>query len=198
MILDSLFLALVLSTATGPVFFLIVQLAVERGFWPASALAAGVWLSDILYISLVFLGLSFVSDNPNFTFYVGLIGGIILILFGLLALFSKPKAGEKKVLGAKGYLLLFGKGMAVNVFNPFVFVFWIGVVGRTIEKGYSISERILYFFILLFTVALLDEIKIYFSEKIFHKIKAKHLLWFGRISGLALIGFGIAMLVRIL
>ncbi len=197
MILDSLFLAVVLSAATGPVFFLIVQLAIERGFWEASTLAAGVWLSDIIYISLVFLGLSYVSENPDFTFYVGLIGGIILIIFGIMGFISKPSKGEKQNLGTKGYLLLFGKGMAVNVFNPFVFVFWVGVVGRTIEKGYTIPERIFYFFILLFTVALLDELKIYFADKITDKIKEKHLLWFSRVSGLILMGFGIAMLVRI-
>lgn len=197
MLNDSLFLALVLSFATGPVFFLILQLAVERGFWPASALAAGVWFSDVLYISMVFFGFSYLSDNPNFTFYVGFIGGVILILFGLLGFFSKPKLREEKILGAKGYLLLFVKGMAVNVFNPFLFVFWIGVVGRTIEKGYSISDRILYFVILLFTVALLDEIKIYYADKISQKINSKHVLWLSRISGLFLIGFGIAMLFRV-
>ena len=197
MLNDSLFLALVLSFATGPVFFLILQLAVERGFWPASTLAAGVWFSDILYISMVFFGFSYISDSPNFKFYVGFIGGVILISFGLFGFLSKPKVREDKILGAKGYLLLFAKGMAVNVFNPFLFVFWIGVVGRTIEKGYSISDSILYFVILLFIVALLDEIKIYYADKISQKINSKHILWLSRISSLFLIGFGIAMLFRV-
>ena len=194
LIIDSLLLAVVLSISTGPVFFLLVQLAIEKGFWPATSLAAGVWCSDVIYITLVFLGLSYVSENPNFSFYVGLVGGIILILFGLISIAAKPSPKKQAVIGTKDYFLLFLKGMAVNVFNPFLFVFWVGVVGRTIEQGYTFLQRILYFLLLLVAVALMDELKIYFAERISHKIKPVHLLWLSRISGVVLVAFGLEML----
>jgi len=68
--LDALFIGLFLSIMAGPVFFALMDLTLQKGFWPAVSLAVGVWASDISYIILVYLGLSFISETPGFTYWV--------------------------------------------------------------------------------------------------------------------------------
>jgi len=193
--LDAVLLALFLSIMTGPVFFALMDLTLQKGFWPAFSLATGVWVSDITYICLVYLGLSFISETPGFTYWVGISGGIILIVFGWITMFSKTKKLELD-LNLASYISFFSKGFAINIFNPFVFIFWIGIVSNISNETYSTSQGIIFLSVLLVSVAILDVLKIYIADKIRAYMTEKHFRLMRIVAGVGLIVFGLALIYR--
>ena len=90
-ILNGIVTGVVLAFLIGPVFFAIIQTSIERGFWSGFFVAVGASLSDILYITVSYLGLIQFMQTENFRHYLAYGGGIVLLLFGLYYLFVKSK-----------------------------------------------------------------------------------------------------------
>jgi len=138
---EGVLLGLALSVAAGPIFFMLVQLGIERGVVAGMTLSVGVLLSDVAYVILVYYGVEWLSELPDFKWYMGLIGGSILIAFGLATILSKYKPPKDIKITARTYSGYFLKGVAVNVFNPFVLFLWIAVTGNMIERSMDFPER---------------------------------------------------------
>jgi len=213
---EGILLGFALSIAAGPIFFMLVQLGIERGVLAGMTLSAGVLLSDVAYVVLVYLGLGWLSELPDFKWYMGLIGGGILIAFGLATILSKykppktvktydfidPAFSEKtppksEVVAVPPYVGYFLKGVAVNIFNPFVLFLWIAVTGNMIERGMDFPERTGYFLAILITVGITDFIKLLLAWKIREYMQAKHFQWLRYIAGTGLMIFGIALVYRV-
>jgi len=95
---------LFLAILVGPILLSLVQAGIEKGTRVGLVMGSGVWISDILYILAVYLGLSTVDLPPQFAFYTGIVGGIILISFGLVNFFVKPKQDTAdKIIRASTY-----------------------------------------------------------------------------------------------
>ena len=82
---------MVLTFLVGPVFFTIIQTSIERGFWRGAMVAFGVSMSDLLYVTICYLGLAQVMANSNLRTYMAYGGGVILIGFGLYHVFIKSR-----------------------------------------------------------------------------------------------------------
>ncbi len=89
-LIEGMSYGLVLSVLVGPMFFTIVQVGIERGFKAGTALVAGQWISDFVYMGLVFWGASYIqvlvddeAARNSFIFYMGIIGSVILVGFGV-------------------------------------------------------------------------------------------------------------------
>jgi len=198
LILDGIWLGFVLSLMTGPIFFALIETSIKRGFKAGVILASGVWFSDLIYILIVFVGLSFIKDLPNFNFYVGIIGGLLLCLFGLFSLLTKPDLDKMTQPSRKTYFGEFFKGMAINIFNPFVILLWIGVVGNLTKDELNIKNSIIFLSSMLLCVALSDLVKIYLAEKIREKITEKYMRIFNIVIGVSLMLFGFVLIYRVL
>ena len=97
MILQGILLGFTLSFMIGPLLFAIVEAGLERGFRAGLSVAVGIWLSDVLYVLAVWRGLSAMTALtalPNFKFWAGLLGGCLLIAFGLGSFFKKTEAPD--------------------------------------------------------------------------------------------------------
>lgn len=117
-------LGLLLSVLAGPMFFSLIQLGMERGLKAGIFLAAGQWLSDIIILILAYLGLNMLKSITNLSFYLSIIGGVALIVFGLAIFFTPaPAPTDKEPITAKYLSGYFAKGFIINTFNPFPFVF---------------------------------------------------------------------------
>ncbi|MGB0838953.1 MAG: LysE family translocator [Chitinophagales bacterium] len=197
LIWDGIVLGFLLSIGTGPVFLALVELGITKGFRAGCALAAGVWLSDMIYITLVYQGLSFIAQTPDFQWYVGLIGGLILVGFGVQTVFSKPKPLDKTQITASNYLGYFFKGAAINVFNPFIFVFWVGIVSNLAKQDLPFWSGIVYFSIILVTVAMTDVFKVYLAKSLRPFIRPKQLFWMRTLTGSGLALFGLALMYQV-
>lgn len=75
-------LGLVFLVSFGPIFFALIETSINRGFWAAASIALGTMLSDASYIMLSFFGVTTFLESNEIRFWIGIIGGIVLIGIG--------------------------------------------------------------------------------------------------------------------
>lgn len=191
---------LLLSALIGPIFFLLIRTSIERGVKDAVLLDVGVVLSDALVILLAYKGLATVFQNIRNQQMLGYCGGTLLILFGLIPLFKKPKpAKEIEIKIQPNYFLLSIKGVALNLSNPFVWLYWIACVGVAVtEFSNSTSLVFIYFITCIITFFSLDVLKIYLASKIKLYLTPKRLKLINAFANIGIIGFGVIMIIRVL
>ena len=166
---EGLFFGLLLSIMIGPIFFTLIQTSLQQGFERGLSVAFGASTSDMLILLACFFGYVKVSMNQMNGKLLGLTGVAILMITGILMIRKTNKqahcndaSGNKKSI-----LSNFIKGFLINSMNPFVFIFWLGVVGFTAAKYNNditlISSFILGAIVITFAT---DMIKIYLSGKL--------------------------------
>jgi len=205
-IAEGMGLGLTLAILTGPAFFALLQTSIRNGFKSGIAFAVGVFISDTLLILLAYLGALRLVSDPGNNFIIGIIGGTILIMFGLFNMFQKHpldlKEEEEEVnrIFKKTNLPLIGlKGFAINIINPFVILFWLGVVSvESTRYDFSHLHVISLFAALLLTILSTDILKAMAANRITGFLKHNVLLWINRIAGVILIICGLTLIVRVL
>lgn len=203
LLFDGIKVGLILCFMIGPIFFALVQTGVEQGIRAGSTVGLGIWVSDFLFMVGVYWGVSYVSRITkwdNFSIALGLGGSIILVLFGLGALLKNPSFKMYSLPYTRrtsSYFSLWLKGFLINTVNPFTVFFWLGLMSTVILKNeLHGGDATLYFGGVLGTVVVTDFIKVLSAKRIRQVLRPIHLMWFRRISGIALIAFGVALLVR--
>lgn len=192
---------LFLTILVGPLVFALIQAGVERGFRAGSMIGLGIWISDLLFILAVYYGFSYVKAVTEWQYFeltVGTAGGIILIATGLFTLMSKtPDINQsKKITGT--YLALGIKGFLINTLNPFTVFFWVLVMTTVVaENAYTPEKSFLYFGGILGTIVVTDSLKVLLAKKLRHYLEVHHLVWVRRVTGIALIIFGIVLIGRV-
>ena len=200
--LQGIILGLTLSALLGPALFTLLQTSIHRGLKSGMFLAFGIFLSDVSVVYLALLGaLQLINQKDNYMI-VGIIGGSILIGFGIYTSLHKiqiadDNAGiEIRVPGPLTYIL---KGFFLNIMNPFVWFFWISaMVGVSATMGGD-KPRIMTFFIgTLVTVLSADILKVFIAHRIKDHLNAKILVLVNHLVGIFLVIFGLFLIVRVL
>lgn len=196
-------IGLVLCFLFGPIFFTIIQTSIEEGIWAGTVVGFGVWVSDMLYITTIYWGLSHIikiTEWQNFPIALGIIGGAILLLFGIGTLYSKTSelGFENHPIRTSSYFSLFSKGFLVNGINPFTLFFWIGVSSTVLVKESMDGYQAFAFFSgIIVTIIVTDFIKILLAKSIRKFMRPVHLFWTRKIIGILLIIFGVILVARI-
>ena len=201
-LIQGVILGFTMAFLIGPTFISLVQTSIHRGFPSGVQFAMGVVLSDLVFIALSYLGALQIFQNESNQVTMGFIGGLILMGFGAVTFTRKyvmpaPVSIEVRVSG-RGILKYVMKGFFMNIFNPFLLVFWIGVMGIASSK-YSIPSReILVFFVgVIGTVFLTDIFKSFIAHRIKRYINARVLTIMNRVVGVCLVLFGIGLIIRV-
>ncbi len=198
-ILKGIGLGLVIATLVGPVFFSLLQASIKHGVRQALFMALGISLSDATYIFLTYFGLAQFSENPMFIKWMGLGGGSILIATGLYAIFKRAHRTETSAedLPQHHKLKFFIKGFVLNFINPAVLIFWVGAVGVvSLDFDYINTKVGLFFLCTLLTVFATDVIKIYVATLLSRIINDTILNWLNKIVGIAMVVYGIILIVN--
>jgi threonine/homoserine/homoserine lactone efflux protein len=198
-IISGVTFGLILAIMLGPVFFAILQTSLHEGFKAGAFLAFGVLLSDATLIAICYFfaaQLNLLEQNQSM---MGFLGGGLLIGFGLFNFFRKVKVREvdddKKTVHAK----FVAQGFLLNIFNPAVLLFWIGIVGIvSLKESYTRIHTSVFFTSLLMTVLGTDLLKSFVSHRIKDLLKANVILWVNRVVGTALVAFGVHMIFKVL
>ena len=202
LVLNGIQVGLALAILLGPIFFALIQTGVERGLRAGTMVGLGIWISDLIFIGSVYAGLNFITQwtkSEYFMLYLGIAGGIILIVFGIGTLLSKPPDWDQEsIISSKAsYFSLWLKGFLVNTINPFTFFFWISMMGATVgDKKYSQQEALIFFAAIMATIVVTDFAKVALAKYIRKWMTFRHIVWLRRISGSALVAFGVILLVR--
>lgn len=206
MLLGGIKVGLILSFMIGPIFFALVQTSVEEGFRAGAMVALGIWMSDASFVLAVYYGVSYLAEivkAPSFSLILGIAGSILLACFGLATLLTTPKGLLSNTLPeykrSSSYLSLFIKGFLINTINPFTVFFWTSLMGTVVVKdGFDGQQAFWFFGGVLGTIVVTDLLKVILAKKIRYSLRPIHLLWLRRISGGALIVFGVVLLFRVL
>jgi len=200
--LSGVILGLVLAMMVGPVFFMMINTSLKRGFRASAMLAIGVVISDALYAAVTFYGSSLIFYLKQYDSVIGITGGSLIIVFGVLIFTKKPtidaEALEIEQNGTKNLLNIL-KGFSMNLLNPSAFLFWLGVAGTiTVKQHYSNFNAILFYSGTLLTVFTTDLSKGYLASKLKRVITQNFLIWMNRVCGSGLVIYGAYMIIRFL
>lgn len=198
--LDGLLTGLILSISAGPAFFAIIETSLENGFKAAAFMAIGIICSDILYVMIAWFGASRFFDEPKNTVIMGVVGGAILILFGLSYIIKKHKDTEQKeiTIEKNNPVWIIFKGFLINMLNPFVLLFWLGMVSYTSSR-YEMHVSFIYAFFAgtLSIVFGADLLKALAARSIKKILTPKMLKRISIVVGIALIALGIRLIIKV-
>jgi threonine/homoserine/homoserine lactone efflux protein len=196
---QGLLLGLTLCIAIGPSFFALIQTSIRNGFQSGVALAVGIFLSDFVCVALAYLGASKLFDNPHNKLLIGVIGGTVLIVFGIYNMQKKTIIVENNIDIKKSFSvsLTVLKGFLLNILNPAVFLLWMGWMGWISARHDFTSMHVIIFFTMaLLTVLATDVLKAYGAFWIRRYLRPLLLVWLNRVVGIIMICCGIWMIYQ--
>ncbi|MFL9830070.1 LysE family translocator [Flavobacterium sp. ARAG 55.4] len=192
-----------LSFMIGPVFFILLETSILKGFRAALVFDLGVVLGDIIFISIAYLGsfrlIQSLKDKPALFIF----GGILMFAYGIISLISLRK--EKRIntkeidreILKKDYFSLFIKGLFLNVINIGVLGFWLAVIISVGPKLDMQTSRMMTFFTtVIITYLLVDCIKILLAKQLKSKMTPGNILRIKKGISVVLMVFGIVLMIQ--
>ncbi|MCB0675970.1 MAG: LysE family translocator [Saprospiraceae bacterium] len=203
--LNGILLGLALSMLVGPLLLALVQTGLEQGIRAGLFVGLGIWVSDGLFVLATYYGLTEIeqlTNWPGFELTLGLVGGAILILFGLYTVLQPAQEIDWEHSETSRYHsfgALWMKGFLINTINPFTVFFWTGLAGSLLAETAGQKREAWWFYIgVLLTIVVFDSLKVVLAKKVRRHLHDRLLKQVRRGSGLALIAFGIVLIVRVL
>lgn len=195
-LLKGIISGITISFLIGPIFLALADITITKGWRSGLSYIAGVLISDIVLIYLVETILQqFPFDSIKTQ--IGIVGGIMLIAFGIVTYFAKATLKAQDVTSVKTLFQAFLKGVSLNMFNPFVTVWWITMY-TTITINYdSFTDRFLFYFGILFMVFLFDLLKMRFAYYLKQRLTENNLSVIKKVVGACLFVFGVVMIVKV-
>ncbi|MCD4746216.1 MAG: LysE family translocator [Bacteroidales bacterium] len=204
--LKGVIVGLAFAVLLGPALFALIQTSIHRGFKSGLFFAIGIFISDLTAIILCYLGASqILGSDPRENFLFGIIGGIILIIFGTVTytrkVYDKSKENNDKEIKTntpKLYIYVL-KGFFLNIANPGMWFIWVTVI-VSIGSNYGINTKSIFAFLfgILSTILGTDILKCFIANKLKQSLKPTVMLWMNRIVGILLIAFGAYLIINVL
>lgn len=200
-ILTAIPLGFFLSFMIGPVFFVLLETSVIKGFRAAICFDLGAIVADIIFIIIAYFSsyklISAIKDDPALFIF----GGLVMLTYGIISLVKNEKA-KKNIdpedpteLAKKNYLNLFIKGFFLNFINIGVLGFWLAILiamGPQLELN---PVRMFTFFSsVILSYFVVDVFKILLAKQLRHYLNPKNILMVKKIISVVLIICGLFLL----
>ena len=186
---------LIFIVSFGPAFFTLFQTALKYGFKRAMLVSLGINSSDALIAFSILFGMKSVFENPTFKFWLGLVGAVVLLVYGGYSLMRKGDIPDSKSVEGKNFISFYIKGFVLNGLNPLIILSWFGVISLTSASGFSLNEKFWFFFGIFSSVLILDAFKAALTHKISEYINERFLTITNRVLGFVFVSMGIALIV---
>ena len=194
-----------LAFTIGPVFFILIETSITKGFRAALIFDLGVVLADFVFILIAYFStnslLERLKDDPALFIF----GGLVMLTFGIISMI-KEKKNYKKTLSEEyiddnipknNYLALFFKGFILNFINIGVLGFWMGVIIVFGPKLNMEPNRIFTFFIaIIITYFLVDLLKMLIAKQLKNKLTPYLIYRIKHVISIILIICGVFLLAQ--
>lgn len=200
--LTGILLGFFLSFMIGPVFFILIETSITKGFKAALTFDAGVIIADICFILIAYFSsfqlINSIKDDPA----LFLFGGMIMITYGIISFvrLQKLKKAEIHIEATSyknNYFSLFAKGFLLNFINVGVLGFWLTIIitiGPQLEMNHG---RMINFFAFVIGAYLLTDIfKMLLAKQLQSKLTPKNILKVKKISCVLLVIFGLVIMSK--
>ena len=178
-----------------------MQSTLEHGTKAGFTAASGIWVSDIIIVSVTLFFIKRIDSivqHPDFVFWMGLIGGIVLIGVGVANVLKQSHLDlDTKKINASGWIGFWTRGFLVNTVNPFTFIFWLSTITSYVAtKKLTIIESEYFVTAIIMTIIFTDSLKVLMAKAIRKRINEKTLNIINKVAGSALIIFGFVLMLR--
>ena len=197
-IVNAIPLGIALAFMIGPVFFVLLETSVTKGFRAAVVFDLGVILADVVFVFFAYYGsrtlLEKIKDDPR----LFVLGGGILFVYGLFTFYKRRKPiitdEDLVVVERNNYLSLLIKGFFLNFINIGVLAFWLGMVVVISPNLEMNDSRIFnYFTTIIIAYFLTDLLKILLAKQLKNKLTPNVIRKIKRGMGIALMIFGLVL-----
>jgi threonine/homoserine/homoserine lactone efflux protein len=188
---EGIILGLTVAISLGPALFALIQTSIKHGVKIGIFLAAGIFLSDVALVVGFYFGAASIVTDPRYHLVLGIIGGVVMCVFGIYTFFKKvPQTEQVEAINEirvrnKGALPYLFKGFILNLANPFLWVFWItSMLAINATYGGNQKSVALFFAGSLSVILMTDILKVVLANKIKIAGNPQVKLWMNRIVGL--------------
>jgi len=192
---------IILSFMIGPVFFVLLETSVVKGFKAAIVFDLGVVLADIIFILIAYFSsyrlIQSIKDDPALFIF----GGLVMLTYGIISLIKNKKA-EKNIdeedpteLAKNNYFSLFIKGFFLNFINVGVLGYWLLIL-ITIGPRLKLDPTRMSTFLatMVITYFITDIFKIIAAKQLRTKLNPKNILLIKKFISIVLIISGVFIL----
>jgi len=139
---------LILQIAIGPVFFFILNISLQKTAIDGLFAILAVTLVDYIFIALAVLGVGTLLEKPKIKLASGIIGSLVLIIFGIVMILSIGHNGNVDIsdnVVESSYSASFISAFLLTSSSPLTIVFWTSLFAtKAIEKGYDQKQLIFF------------------------------------------------------
>lgn len=200
-ILTAIPLGFFLSFMIGPVFFVLLETSVVKGFRAAVSFDLGVMVADVVFILIAYFSsyrlIEAIKDDPALFIF----GGLVMLTYGIISLVKnkKPKKSidpeDPAELAKNNYFSLFIKGFFLNFINIGVLGFWLAII---IAIGPQLqlqpSRMITFFTSVILSYFIVDVFKILLAKQLRHQLNPHNILMIKKVISVVLIVSGVFLL----
>lgn len=191
-----------LSFMIGPVFFILIETSITKGFKAALTFDAGVIIADICFILIAYFSsfqlINRIKDDPA----LFLFGGMIMITYGVISFIRLQKLKKAEIhieahSYKNNYFSLFAKGFLLNFINVGVLGFWLTIIitiGPQLEMNHG--KMINFFAFVIGAYLLTDIFKMLLAKQLQSKLTPKNILKVKKISCVLLVIFGLVIMSK--
>ncbi|MBN1340306.1 MAG: LysE family transporter [Bacteroidales bacterium] len=198
-------IGLTFAILLGPGFFALIQTSIHRGFKSGALMAIGIFISDVVALLICYFGITQIpGEDPRQNFLFGIVGGIVLIIFGTYTFTRVVRdSGEnregKNQSGASPAFVYIIKGFFLNITNPGMWFIWITVT-VSVRANFGIYNNSIPLFLggILSTILFTDMLKCFIAHHIKSFLNGKIMTWMNRIVGIILVVFGTYLILNVL
>lgn len=195
-LLKGLLLGLSIAAPVGPIGVLCIRRTLAYGRWHGMASGMGAATADFLYGCVAAFGLTIISDFLlDYSAWIRLFGGLFLIYLGVSTMRSHPaeQAADAKESGGLGGA--YASTLVLTLTNPITILFFTTIFASLGLIGSSQSSAGL-----LVTGVFIGSASwwLFLSSMISlfrHRFTPRWLQWVNRLSGAAILLFGITQLI---
>lgn len=140
---------MVLQLAVGPVFFFIVNLALQRSIFDGFAGVIGVTLADYVYIILAIFGIGKLLEHKKIKKILGIISSIVLMIFGLAMIrgIIASNINTHTIIVSENVISSFVSVFLLTISSPLTIVMWTSLFAtKTLEYNCTKKELLIFGF----------------------------------------------------
>ena len=197
-ILTAIPLGFFLSFMIGPVFFVLLETSVVKGFRAALVFDCGVVLADVIFILIAYFSsyrlIESIKDDPALFVF----GGLVMLTYGIISLVKNKKAKKNidpEELAKNNYFNLFFKGFFLNFINIGVLGFWLAILITIGPKLQLNPTRMFTFFTaVIVSYFVTDIFKILLAKQLRSKLNPNNILLIKKAISIVLIISGVFLL----
>lgn len=189
-----------IAAPMGPVNVATIRRGVTAGFWAALLFGLGANCADVIYATLVFLGVvPLIEQSTVLRIALWILGAAFLIYLGISGINMRQGLNLTSTSNSQKELPPFIAGLGITLFNPTSIAFWLGIGGAffsTMTLAGESGNALLFIagvFIGSFLWSCILAFLLHFARQL---INTRILQVISIVASLVLIAFGIGMFIQ--